>query len=312
MPGATPSVSVVVPAFNRAGSIRMSVESILRQTFTDFELLVVDDGSTDGTMDQLTGVTDPRLQRLANPRNMGAGAARNTGIRAARSSWVAFQDSDDEWLPQKLEKQMARLGSANADVVGCYCGMLTIRDRADMADEVSSASGGRIAAAYVPDPGYRHVEGDILATLLQSSLVSTQMLVARRETLLAIGGFDESLPALEDWECAIRLAKLGHFAFVDEPLVLQFFSDNSLTRSRRKRAEARARIVKKHHALFADHPKILSSHYVSVAGDLRRLGEVAAARSALGQALRVWPFDPKTLGKWAFLALLPRPRGPST
>ena len=96
---AAPRVSIVLPAYNRAGSVRMAVESVLRQTFADFELLVVDDGSTDGTMAELDGIADPRLHRLANPRNMGASAARNTGIRAARSDWVAFQDSDDEWLP---------------------------------------------------------------------------------------------------------------------------------------------------------------------------------------------------------------------
>ncbi len=98
-----------MPAWNRADSIVMAVESVLRQSFADFELLVVDDGSTDGTMEALAGVADPRLRRLANPRNLGASAARNTGIRAARADWVAFQDSDDEWLPLKLEKQMARL-----------------------------------------------------------------------------------------------------------------------------------------------------------------------------------------------------------
>ena len=308
---AIPSVSIVMPAYNRAGSIRMSVDSILRQTFTDFELIVVDDGSSDGTMDLLADVTDPRLMRLANPRNMGAGAARNTGIKAARGDWVAFQDSDDEWLPRKLAKQMARLVLSGTEVVGCYCGMVTIWDREDRPREVSPTATGRIAIEYVPDPRIHTVEGDIRPSLLHANLVSTQTLVARRDALLQINGFDETLLALQDWECVLRLAKLGTFVFVDEPLVLQFFSDNSLTRSRRNRAEARARILEKHHALFAANPKILARHYVSIAGELRRLGDFAAGRSTLGKALRLQPFDPVIMAKWIRLSIRPaswRPR----
>ena len=305
-----PHVSVVLPAWNRAGSIRMAVDSILRQTFTDFELLVVDDGSTDATMEALADLSDPRLKLLANPRNMGASAARNTGIRAAQGAWVAFHDSDDEWLPQKLEKQMARLKLAGPDTVGCYCGMVTLWDQADVPTGAIPFAVGRRGFEYVPDPRILPVEGDIRPALLRASLVSTQMLVARRDALLQIGGFDETLPALVDWDCVIRLAELGPFAFVDEPLVLQFFSDNSITRSRRKRAEARAQIIRKHHAFFAADPKILAGHHVSIAGELRRLGDNVGARMALGRALRIRPFDPLIMAKWLWLAVRSRLRSP--
>jgi glycosyltransferase involved in cell wall biosynthesis len=299
---AAPRISVVVPAYNRAGSIRMAVESILRQTFTDFELLVVDDGSTDGTMDQLADISDPRLLRLANPKNLGASAARNTGIRAARGAWIAFHDSDDEWLPQKLEKQLARLDEAGEMTVGCYCGMVIVGGRGLREGDLDHSPSERTHVYYLPWSTSTLVEGDIRPSLLRTSLVSTQMLVARRSALLKIGGFDEALPALVDWDCVIRLAELGHFAFVDEPLVLQFFSDNSLTRSRQKRAEARTRIIEKHHALFASHPKILAHHYVSIAGELRRLGNISGSRAALGRAMRIQPFDFLILAKWISLA----------
>lgn len=291
----TPTVSVVMPAWNRVGSIRMAVESVLRQTFTDFELLVVDDGSTDGTMEALSGITDPRLRCLANPRNMGPGAARNTGTHAARGEWVAFQDSDDEWLPQKLEKQMARLSAAlSPDVVACYTGMAIL-------GQSEHSPNGRTILSYIPGPEQRIVDGDLEEALFAHSFISTQMLMARRSTLLDIGGFDETLRALEDWDCAIRLAQRGRFVFVDEPLVIQTFSDNSITRSRPRWLEARIRIVEKHSTALSALPHILAGHHVVIAGEQRRTGDLAAARTSLASARRLRPYS---LSVWARTARL--------
>ena len=296
-----PCVSVVMPAYNRAGSIRKAVESVLRQTFTDFELLVVDDGSIDGTMDQLADIKDPRLHRLANPHNMGPSAARNTGIRAARGTWVAFQDSDDEWLPLRLEKQMPRLAAAPEDVIAGYCAMIVVRKQAET----------RTTPLYIPNPKFTTVAGDIRRVLLQVSLVSTQTLIARRAVLAKIGGFDESLPALVDWECVLRLAQCGRFDFVDEPLVLQFLSDNSITNSRQRRARARDHILEKHAALFAGHPALMAEQYITVAGDCRQLGDIPAARAAIYKALRLQPFSRAVWMRAVFLTGLGllRPRG---
>jgi glycosyltransferase involved in cell wall biosynthesis len=281
--GGPPAVSVVIPAYNRAATIRAAVESVLRQSFADLELIVVDDGSADGTMAALDGIADPRLRRLAHPHNRGVSAARNTGIRAARAPWVAFQDSDDVWLPDKLERQMARLAAADPATVACYCGMAIIEP---------NATYGRTRLRYHPGSVDTVVEGDISASILAHSLVSTQTLVARRDALEAIGGFDEALPALVDWDCAIRLARCGPFAFIDAPLVHQMFSDNSITRSRAKRAEARRRLCEKHAALYAGRPALLARHWVRVAGDFRALGDRKAARAALARARALRPLDP--------------------
>lgn len=288
-----PTISVVMPAWNRVGSIRMAVESVLRQTFTDFELLVVDDGSTDGTMGALSDITDPRLRCLANPRNMGASAARNTGIRAARGEWVAFQDSDDEWLPRKLELQMARLAGAGPEVVACYTGMAIVG--------TPMGRSHRTTLRYIPDPKEPQVEGALREALLARSFISTQMLMARRSALLDIGGFDAALPALEDWDCAIRLSDLGSFAFVDAPLVLQYFSDNSITRSRPRWLEARIRILEKHRVALSVLPRILAGHHVVIAGEQRRTGDLAAARISLASARRLQPYS---LSIWARTARL--------
>jgi GT2 family glycosyltransferase len=295
----TPTISVVLPAFNRVASIRAAVDSVLRQSFADFELLVVDDGSTDGTMAALAEVQDPRVRLLANPKNMGAGAARNTGIRHARGTWVAFQDSDDEWLPAKLDRQMAALAGQGADCVAGYCGMAVVGAGAGGAPD--AGQGGRTRLHYIPEPEIRLVAGDILPSLLEHSLVSTQTLIARRDCLERIGGFDESLPALEDWDCAIRLAQLGPFSFVDAPLVHQHFSPNSITRHQGRRLAARQQIVAKHLDLLRQRPGLLALHYKTIAGEQRRLGEIGAARAALAEARRLQPFSPRL---WAISAYL--------
>ena len=134
-----PPVSVVLPAYNRAGAIRGAVESVLRQSFTNFELIVVDDCSTDATAAEVAEIADPRVRLIRHAENRGASAARNTGIREARGPWVAFQDSDDEWLPLKLEKQMARLMAPGAEYVAAYCGML--RARLGSFEEVARVTG---------------------------------------------------------------------------------------------------------------------------------------------------------------------------
>ena len=168
-------------------SIRLAIDSVLRQSCTDLELLVVDDGSTDGTQDVVRGLADPRLRLIETPRNMGASAARNLGIAEARAPWVAFQDSDDEWLPLKLEKQMARLLAPGAGFVAGYCGMMIL-------GEVDGAAGaGRLSARYFPAPEQTELEGDLLEPLLRASLISTQTLVARTDRLREIGGFDPDL-----------------------------------------------------------------------------------------------------------------------
>jgi glycosyltransferase involved in cell wall biosynthesis len=284
----TPAVSVILPAYNRAGLIRNAIDSVLRQTFSDFELLVIDDGSTDGTLAETRAVIDPRVRCLPIGRNRGVSAARNAGLAAARGEWVAFQDSDDEWLPTKLEKQMARLGAQESTFVAAYCGMAIVG--------CESHGAGRTTLHYIPDADVALVEGDVLPILLRTSSVSTQTLVARREALERIGGFDEELRALVDWDCVLRLARLGPFAFVDEPLVLQRFSDNSITRDVARRAVARSQIIEKHRDLLSSDTAGLALHYRILAGEQRRLGDYGSARHNIGLARSLKPWAPTLLG----------------
>jgi glycosyltransferase involved in cell wall biosynthesis len=299
---AAPPVSVIIPAYNRAATIAAAIESVLRQTWSNFELIVVDDGSTDGTLEAAAAIRDPRVRLVANPRNTGAAGARNTGVAEARAPWVAFQDSDDEWLPRKLEKQMARLQAPGAGFVGAYCGLLTLGG-------LDHRPGERLRLRYVPDPAIVPAEGDLTVPLLHGNMISTQTLVVRRDLFLALGSFDPEVTPIEDWDFVLRLVQKGSIAFVDEPLVHQRFSENSITRQTARRLDSRARLIEKNRALFARHPTMLARQYYVMAGDHRRLGNVGEARHCLAKARRARPLS---LRSWAMslyvsaLSLLPK------
>ncbi len=285
---ARPSVTVVLPVYNREGSIRAAIASVLEQTHVLFDLIVVDDCSTDRTAEMVLSIRDPRLTLLRHPTNRGAPAARNTGARSARSDWIAFQDSDDEWLPSKLEKQLVRIQTAAGDAVACYCGLLVI------GNPECQAVQARTQVTYVPRSSQYPVEGDIRQSLRETSLVSTQTLIVRRDAFEAVGGFDEQMPALQDWELVIRLSASGSFAFVDEPLVLQHFSENSITRDRRRRLQARQRLLEKHRDFFAVEPQKLARQLYTLSSEALTLLDHDVARRTLSDvplrrlSLRWW------------------------
>jgi glycosyltransferase involved in cell wall biosynthesis len=291
-----PLVSVVIPAYNREATIRAAIESVLRQSWTDYELLVVDDGSSDNTLAAAAEISDPRLRLIGDRPNTGAAGARNAGAAAARGTWLAFQDSDDEWLPGKLARQMARLLAPGADFVGAYCGLLTLGG-------LASRPGERLTLAYTPRPAVSPVEGDILEPLLGGNMVSTQTLVVRRDLFEKLGGFDPDLTPIEDWDFAIRLAQAGPVACIDEPLVHQRFSPNSITRDRARATASRIRLVEKNIAAFSRHPARLARQYELAACGLRDAGDFHGARRFAALARRTAPATPRLWAREAEMRL---------
>jgi glycosyltransferase involved in cell wall biosynthesis len=201
-----PRVSVVIPTYNRAAIVVRAIESVLRQTFRDLELIVVDDCSADGTADAVAQIGDPRVQYVRLAKNGGQWHAENIGIARARGEWVAFVDSDDEWLPHKLEKQLARVDQEpDPRVSAVYC-------RAQVHDQDGLRP---VREGLAP-------EGDVTASLLAGGQTMTPTVyMVKRSALLEVGGFDESLAGAQDWDLWLRLALAAHrFAVVQEPLVI--------------------------------------------------------------------------------------------
>ncbi|MGH7773523.1 MAG: glycosyltransferase family 2 protein [Candidatus Binatia bacterium] len=205
---ASPFVSVVIPTHNRAPLLSRAINSVLVQTFSDYEIIVVDDGSTDHTREIIEQFRGARMRYVRLERNCGASRARNVGIQAAQGEWVAFLDSDDEWLPRKLELQVGRLRESNgshATVVYCLC------------DQREGST-----KRTVPSTGRLH-EGDVIDHLLRNRRPPTaSAFVVKRASLLSSGGFDEGFPSSNDIDLWLRLAQASnHFLAVNEILVIK-------------------------------------------------------------------------------------------
>lgn len=203
-----PLVSVVIPSYNRAALLPRAITSVLSQTLRDLECIVVDDGSTDHTAQVVAGFSDPRLRVVRLPGNSGCSRATNTGIRAARGKLIAFLDSDDEWLPGKLERQVARLrecGDPKATVAYCRC---MVRDA------LTARMWRRPHLVY---------EGDVFQHLLEGWHPTTSSLfLIERRSLLEVGGFSENLPCAQDYDLWLRLAEASHrFVAIDDVLVIK-------------------------------------------------------------------------------------------
>lgn len=196
-------VSVIIPTYNRAAWVAEAVASVLAQTWRDFELLVVDDGSTDATLEAVAPWRE-RLIYLRTRENQGVAAARNLGARAAQGRWLAFLDSDDLWRPRKLERQMAYL-KAHPEIRICQTDELWVR------------RGRRV------NPPQSHLKqgGRIFLPSLQRCLVSPSAVMLCRRLFWEAGGFDESLPACEDYDLWLRLAWRHDIGLLPEPLVVK-------------------------------------------------------------------------------------------
>jgi glycosyl transferase family 2 len=194
-------VSVVIPSFNGGGYLGEAIDSALAQTYPAVEIVVVDDGSTDDTRARVARYGD--RVRYLHQENRGLPGARNTGIRAARGSYLAFLDHDDRFLPEKLARQVAVL-EARPDVGLVYTGWHFI-----------DGDGRRL-----PPTGWDRRDGDVLADLIVENMIYPAAAMVRKAPVDAVGGFDETLTGLEDWDLWLRLALRGvHWACVDEPLL---------------------------------------------------------------------------------------------
>ena len=190
-------VTVIIPTFNRGYCLAESIQSVLDQSFTDFELIVVDDGATDNTpavMNQFPGI-----HKISMKKNQGVSFARNRGMEQARGEWIAFLDSDDLWERHKLVTQMKWV-ERHPDCHAVYT------------DEIWIRNGVRVN----PMNKHRKYSGDIFRYCLPLCIVSPSSVLLRAELLNEVGGFDESMPVCEDYDLWLRICLLYTSDAADE------------------------------------------------------------------------------------------------
>ena len=257
-----PTVSVIIPTYNRAAMIGRAIESVLHQTHHDFELIVVDDASTDDTEAVIRSYPDSRILYLRHSENRGGSAARNTGIEAARGQYIAFLDSDDEWLPDKLTHQLALLREASKQVGLVYSAFVEVYPD------------GR-TRRHKDVPGATSV-GFPSRWLLRNSVFQT------------VAGFDERMPALQDAEISLRIGQ--RFSMLRDPRVVMKYhvTSGSICQKAENLQKGAAKLIERYGKLVTS-DQLASWYFVFGKASVVE-GEIGRGRAALLKAVKLSPF----------------------
>ena len=272
------TVSVIIPAYNAEPFIAETVQSALNQSFRDLEVIVVDDGSKDGTVAALAPFGD--RVRVYQQANGGVARARNTGVAKARGTWVAFLDADDLWLPHKLERQ---LSMASAPLV--FTDRFNIGARGDLPE---------VQSEVTPMQG-----GDIFVALMRAgNFITNTSVILRRELFEKMGGFFTGLNGTEDWDLWIRIAERHEIGFVPEPLVRYRFHPGGLSRNFRKMGRERRQVIARGLALergraldWRTQRQIWAETWRTNAYEAGRNGARTQALIDYARAAAAWPLE---------------------
>ncbi|MBN2503046.1 MAG: glycosyltransferase family 2 protein [Anaerolineales bacterium] len=293
-----PTVSVIIPAYNRADLIVETLESVFAQSYRDYEIIVIDDGSTDDTRTVLAPLAAAGELRYTYQENAGLPAARNTGIRIAEGQYVAFLDSDDLFTPDKLEKQMA-VFATHPDAMLVHAGFSKF-------DNAGNDLGYRDTSFY---------SGQIYPQMLLewSVLMAAPCVVSRREVFAEVGYFDESLWWAEDLDMWRRIARRYPFYIVPEPLAKIRTHPTSMSSDKTKAADAFLIYLNKAFAEDLDLSEDFKRHalarmYTNVAQNLLGAGrrpEMRLVRAHAWKAMRYWPRETGAYAAWVASFLPP-------
>jgi len=270
-----PTVSIICPSYNRQDLLSRAMRSVLDQTYEDFELIVIDDASTDDTEKVVGSFKDERIRYIRLEKNMGAGAARNKGIKASRGKYIAFQDSDDEWLPEKLDKQVVILGSGSQDFGVVYTDMFfLLQDGETRYWHSPTIKRGRLI-----DPE---------RTEYQVFMLGILSVLVKRCCFDEVGFFDERFPALEDLELFIRLSMRYDFYHIKKPLV-KYYETKGISSNRKGHIAARSLLLDKYYDEIKKNKRFLSNQYFLISKYLHSCGDIVEGRRYLLKAIMACP-----------------------
>lgn len=273
------TVSVVLPTYNRAPTISRAVDSVIAQTYTDLELVIVDDSSTDNTR-EVVDQYEENIQYIRHETNRGAPVARNTGIENSSGDYIAFIDSDDEWHREKIEKQVRKFSESSPDVGVVYTGY-------------NKSFRNKYELGHVPSK-----RGDIFEDQLMTDWVNpTSTVMVRSECFEKVGGFNTSLAARQDYELWTRIARHYHFEYIQEPLVtMHVTGEDRITENVEARMEAHQKVLELIHADIRSLPwhkrrQALGIQYFTMGRYLQKNRAFHRALSHFFKSIRFYPLN---------------------
>lgn len=276
-------VSVILPTFNRLETLSRACESVLNQSFRDLELIVVDDASSEDISAVVRELGDERVRYVRRQNNGGASAARNTGLQEARGAYIAFQDSDDMWLPGKLARQLDLFDTLPGDV-GVVTGAKILYGR----DAGRNYGPGKVTCA--PDLGEPlRLDEDQTRRFLLGNRISLQNALFRKDCFPETTWFDPCAKANADWEFTARLAQHTRIYEDPEPVVLAFISKDSISKNTRKKILGILRIIKKNREVLERYNDVYSMNLIRLGRLLYRVGKRRWAMRMFAAGVRRHP-----------------------
>ena len=269
-------VSVIMPTYNRGYIISRAINSILAQTCRDFELIIIDDGSTDNTKEVVSKFDDKRIRYIQHEKNRGLCAALNTGINACGGGYIAFLDSDDEWFHSSIDEHLVAFKEAHLDVGAVYSDMLNVDN-----NKVRYLHGNFAA------------EGDIHKYVLGGYPTYLQTLMVKREFLERAGKFDENFVTAGDADFWIRLSKISKFKYVKDTLAIRYVMPDSISSDNSAAIRDSERILSKHINEIQRDRRILASHYAVLGNCSCRFKDLAKGRRYYIKAIKTYPLNAK-------------------
>jgi glycosyltransferase involved in cell wall biosynthesis len=281
-----PKVSVIIPTYNRAEVLRSAIESAINQTFNDIEIIVCDDKSTDNTREVVRSIPDGRIKYILNNGKKGPSATRNAAILVSRGKYITFLDDDDEWVPNKLQKQVELLDKCPENICGIYSNRL-VKDRSN--NHIISTN-----------PQVKKLRGNLLYQLAIGNPIHTSTVLLRKLCFDEIGIFDETMSYMEDRDLWIRLSMKWNFEYIDEPLTIAFVHQQGhLSENLGGQTSGRGKLLQKYNDLFKRDRKTWSKMHLLQGAQYCQLKNMKKGRKNIFKAIKINPFNFK-----AYLHLL--------
>ena len=282
-----PKVSIVIPTYNRPKKLIRAVESVIEQTYTDWELIVVDDSSDVDAEETIPD--DDRIRYIQHECNKGAPAARNTGIDASNGEFIALLDDDDAWKSEKIERQLKKLQELSKGYGMLYSGRDIIRD-------------GDFVETYIPtESGY------VFNNLLERNHIPSETPLIRRGCFSDVGGFDTAFQSFQDLDMWLRIADAYKIGVVSESLAIAYHGhDDQISNDADRKYAGLSRLLNKYGDEFKNHPQILAQRYKTLGVHAARTGRRERAKVSFKRSIRLGQRDPLNIA-YTTISHMPAP-----